>query len=64
MNGNYLELDFIVTHTTAGNTCYADDKHIRLVTSGPVALFSKKGLSKSSGKGTEEIDSAHNKYLL
>ena len=56
---SYLELDFNVTCRAGAHARYADGDHIRLVNSGPTALFIKYRLTSSSGKESEEIVNAH-----
>ena len=46
----YLELDFNVTHRAGAHIRYIDNDCIRLVNLGPIALFIKYRLTRSSGK--------------
>ena len=55
---SYLELNFDVLHA-GNNDRYVDANDIRLVNSGPIALFSNYKLTTSSGKHLEEISHAH-----
>ena len=48
-----------MTHRAGAHAPYADDDHTSLVNLGPIALFNKYRLTRSSGKETEEIDNAH-----
>ena len=64
LRDSYLELDFTVTHRTRAHARCADGDQIRLVNSGPIALFNKYRLTGSSGKEIEEIDKAHVICLL
>ena len=55
---SYLVLNFDVLHARTNNR-YVNDNDIRLVNSGPIALFSNYKLTSSSGKHLENIDHAH-----
>ena len=55
---SYIELNFDVLRVDNGNR-YVDVNDIRLVNSGPIALFSNYKLTSSSGKHLEEISHAH-----
>ena len=55
---SYLELNFDVLHAATNNR-YADGNDIRLVSLGPIGLFSNYKLTTSSGKHLENIDHAH-----
>ena len=55
---SYLDLNFDVLHTATNNR-YADNKVIRLVNLGPIALFCIYMLLSSSGKHLEDISHAH-----
>ena len=59
MKNSYLDLAFSVTHRAGAHARYADGDHIRLVNLGPIALFNKNRITKSSGKEIEEMDNAH-----
>ena len=54
---SYLEINFDALHAATNNR-YVDGKDIRLVNLGPIALFNKYKLAKSSGKQLENIDIA------
>ena len=60
---NYIELNFDVLHDVTGNK-YVDINDIRLVSIGPLALFSKYKLTTSSGKHLVFIDHAHIASLM
>ena len=53
-----LELNFDVLHA-ATNTRYADNKNVRLVNLGPIALFSNYKPTSSPGKHLFEFFHAH-----
>ena len=55
---SYIELNFDVLKAATSNR-YADADDIRLINSGPIALFSNYKLTTSSGKNLENIDHAH-----
>ena len=55
---SYLELNFDVSHAATCNR-YVDNNDIRLVTLGPIALFSDYKLTNSSRKHLEDNDHAH-----
>ena len=55
---SYLVLNFDVLHA-ATKSRYADNKEIRLVNLGPIALFSNYKLTTNSGKHLEDISHAH-----
>ena len=55
---SYLDLNFEVIEK-AENSRYANGNDIRLVNLGPIVLFSKFILRKSSGKRLENISQAH-----
>ena len=55
---SYIELNFDILLAATGNRC-ADGDNIRLVSLGPIALFSNYKLASSSGKHLEEISHAH-----
>ena len=58
MLNSYRELNFDVLQAATNNR-YVDSNDIRLVNSGPIALFSNYKLTTSSGKHLEEISHAH-----
>ena len=58
MLNSYLELIFDVLRADNSNR-YADGAEIRLVTLGPIALFSNYKLTASSGKHLEEISHSY-----
>ena len=64
LKDSYLDLDFSVTHRAGAHDRYFDNDHIRLVNLGPIALFNKYTLARSSGKEIEEIDNAHVIFLM
>ena len=55
---SYIKLNFDVLKAATNNR-YADADDIRLITLGPIALFSNYKLTTSSGKHLENIDHAH-----
>ena len=55
---SYLEINFDVLRADNSNR-YVDANDIRLVSLGPIALFSNYKLTTSSGKHLEEISHAH-----
>ena len=55
---SYIELNFDVLRADNSNR-YVDANDIRLVNSGPIALFSNYKLTSSSNKHLEEISHAH-----
>ena len=55
---SYIEINFDVLKAATSNR-YADADDIRLINSGPIALFSNYKLTTSSGKHLENIDHAH-----
>ena len=59
----FLELNFDVLHG-ASNNRYADDNDIRLLSLGPIALFSKYKLATSSGKHLGKIENGHIACLM
>ena len=59
MKDRDLELDFNVTHRASSHARYADGGHIRLIILLSFDFFIKYGLTSSSGKELEEIDTAH-----
>ena len=58
LKDSYLELDFNVTYRAGAHARYVDIDYIRLVNLGPIALFKKYRLTRSSGKEIGEIDNA------
>ena len=59
----YLDLNFDVLHAATSNR-YTDGNEIRIVSLGPIALFSNYKLTTSSGKHLEDISHAHNVSLI
>ena len=55
---SYFDLNFDVIHAATGNR-YADGNNIRLVTLGPIALFSFHKLKTSSAKHPKNIGHAY-----
>ena len=55
---SYLVSNFDVLHA-ASNERYVEGKDIRLINSGPIALFRNYKLTTSSGKHLEDISHAH-----
>ena len=60
---SYIDLNFDVLQA-ASNNRFADNKDIRLVDLGPMALFSSYKLTTSSAKHLEDISHAHIVSLL
>ena len=60
---SYLEINLDVLQA-ASNNRYVDTSDIRLVSLGPIALFSNYKLPTSSGKHLEEISHAHIVILI
>ena len=54
----YLDLNVDIIHAATGNM-YADGNDIKLINSGPIAIFSNYKLTTSSGKRLEDINHAH-----
>ena len=63
LNESFFRLSFDVCDSATKNR-YADGDNIRLVNSGPIALFSVYKLFTSSGKDLEEITHGHIASLL
>ena len=63
MLNSSLELNFDVLHAATNNR-YADNNDNRLVNLGPIALFSKYKLTRSSGKQLENIEHGHIQCLM
>ena len=61
---NHFELDLNVTHRAGAHARYADSDHIRLLSLGPIVLFYKNKITKSSGKEIEELDNALGTCLM
>ena len=60
---SYLKLNFDVVHVT-DNTRYANENVIKLVSSGPIALFSDYRLIKCSGKILYDVSQANDVSIL
>ena len=60
---SYLDLNFDVLHAATSNR-YTDGNEIRIVSLGPIALFSNYKLTTISGKHLEDISHAHNVSLM
>ena len=63
MLNSYLQLKFDGLHAATNNR-YVDDRDKRLVSLGPIALFSKHKLTTFSGKHLETIEHGHIACLL
>ena len=64
MKDGYLELEKNLKHKAPASNLYADVEKRRLVTSSPIALFTKLKLTSSSGKEIENSEKAHIACLI
>ena len=60
---SFLDLNVDIIHAATGNL-YAEGNDIKLINSGPIALFSNYKLTTSSGKRLEHTNHAHIVSLL